>query len=258
MNLHPFWKLSALTLSLIAPAAMADWRNNGNIKRDQSDDSDYSDDRSRNDEDDADAEDGEESSGQDGRGFSLGLRAGYGLPLGKATGEADANLSDVISGIIPLQLDAGYFLTSHLYLGGSFQYAPGLLAEDCEEGASCSISVMRFGVNLAYHTAPFAKVDPWVGLGVGYERFNLSASAEFGGETIEASTTASGFEFAALQGGVDFKLSKHFAVGPFATFTVGQYSSLSVSDGEDSASVDIDEKAFHFWLMGGIKAQYRF
>ena len=191
---------------------------------------------------------------EDGRGFALGLRAGFGLPLGKATGEADANLSDVVSGIIPLQIDAGYFLTSHLYLGGSFQYAPGLLAEDCDEGASCSINVMRFGVNLAYHTAPFAKVDPWVGLGIGYERFNVSES--FGDFKLNA--TFSGFEFAALQGGVDFKLSKNFAVGPFATFTVGQYSSASVSDGEDSESVDIDEKGLHFWLMGGIKAQYRF
>ncbi|SEM36540.1 Outer membrane protein beta-barrel domain-containing protein [Stigmatella aurantiaca] len=251
MTSHPFWKLSALTLSLIAPAAMADWRSDGTLKRTQSDDSDYSDDRSQ------DAASYEDGAGEDGRGFSLGLRAGFGLPLGKATGEADSNLSDVVSGIIPLQVDAGYFLTSHLYLGGSFQFAPGLLAEDCSEDSSCSLNVMRFGVNLAYHTAPFAKVDPWVGLGLGYERFKVSASADFGGDSFTVSTTASGFDLAA-QGGVDFKLNKNFAVGPFVTFTAGQYSSVSVSDGEDSVSEDIDEKAIHFWLMGGIKAQYRF
>jgi opacity protein-like surface antigen len=242
MNAHTFWKLSALTLSLLAPAAMADWRNAGNFKRTQSNDGDYAEGRA------------EGGSSEDGRGFSLGLRAGYGVPFGKASGDASSDLSDAVSGIIPLQVDAGYFLTSNLYLGGSFQYALGLLAEDCGEDVSCSASVMRFGVNLAYHTAPFAKVDPWVGLGVGYERFSLSA----GSGDITLDTTASGFEFAALQAGVDFKLNEHFAVGPFATFTVGQYSSASVSDGEDSLSADIDEKALHFWLMGGIKAQYRF
>jgi hypothetical protein len=258
MNAHPFWKLSALALSLLAPAAMADWRSNGNIKRTPSNDSgdSSSDDRSQDDASSED-EDSEEGAPEDRRGFALGLRAGYGLPIGKTSAGA-GNLSESVTGIIPLQLDAGYFLTSKLYLGGSFQFAPGLFAGDCPEEASCSVSVMRIGVNLAYHVSPFKKVDPWVGLGVGYEIFKLSASQELGGQTFKSSTTATGLEFAALQGGVDFKVNKHFAVGPFVTFTVGQYTSAGFSDGEDSISQDIEEKAIHSWLMGGLKAQYRF
>jgi outer membrane protein W len=220
VNTSTLWKLSALTLSLLAPAALADGND-----------------------------------GDNGRGFALGLRAGYGVAFGEANANANESLNEGISGAIPVQLDAGYFLTSHLYLGGSFQYAPVMLADDCEEGFSCSSNMMRFGVTLAYHAAPFKTVDPWVGLGVGYERLTVSSSsAPFG----EFSTSFSGFEFAALQGGVDFKLTSRFAVGPFATFTVGQYSTRSTTFEGQSASEGIDEKALHFWLMGGIKAQYRF
>ncbi|MDC0711244.1 hypothetical protein POL68_22430 [Stigmatella sp. ncwal1] len=259
---HNFWKLSALALTLIAPAAMADWRSDGNIKRNKVSANDSSDDSSRDDSQDAPQEEAEESRAhEEAKGFSLGLRAGVGLPFGKTTGEGrgdSGKLSNTFSALIPLQLDVGYFINSHLYVGGSFQYGLGLLAEDCGEGASCSASVMRFGANVDYHFAPLAKVDPWVGLGIGYELLSFSASATLGGQKFESSSSGGGFEFAALQGGIGFQLNKNFTVGPFVTFTVGQYSSFSLSDGEDSVSEDIEKKSIHSWLMGGVRAQYRF
>ncbi|ADO75666.1 hypothetical protein [Stigmatella aurantiaca] len=262
MTVHTFWKFSALALTLIAPAAMADWRSDGNLKRNKvssSDDdrdtsSDSASDSAQNDEEDAETARAE----KEARGFSLGLRAGFGLPYGKAIGGTDTALGDTISGVIPLQLDAGYFLTSHLYLGGSFQYAPALLAEDCPEEASCSASVMRFGVNVAYHFSPLQKIDPWLGLGVGYEILKTGTSVSGSGQTFELNTTGSGLEFAAFQGGVDFRINKALVVGPFLTFTVGQYLSSSISSGGETRSDDIEEKAIHGWLMGGVRAQVRF
>lgn len=242
MTLSTLPKLAALSLALSSSAALA-------------------------------ADDFEDSSTSKGPGFAVGLRAGYGLPLGNAVGAEegeDANkLSDAVSGVIPLQLDVGYFINSHLYLGGAFQYGFGFLPEDssesCDvEGVSCSVTQLRFGLNLAYHFAPDATVNPWVGVGVGYETLTLKVSGEANGVSASASNTAKGFEFANAQGGIDFALSPTFSVGPFVTFTVAQYASNSVSvegiPGEEleEGSQDIENKAIHSWLYGGVRLLARF
>ncbi|MCP3138304.1 outer membrane beta-barrel protein [Pyxidicoccus xibeiensis] len=230
-------KLAALSLVLSAPAALAD-------------------------------------DSEKGPGFSLGLRAGYGVPFGSAVGAENEGseapeLSDSVSGMVPVQLDVGYFINSNLYLGGSFQYGFGFLAEDedCDgDNVSCGVSQMRFGVNLAYHFAPQAKINPWLGVGAGYETLTLSISGEENGVSAEASSTAKGFEFVNAQGGVDFNVSDTVSVGPFVTYTVAQYSSTTMridieglpGDGEEEETEDIENTAIHSWLYGGVRMQVRF
>ncbi|MFP2904068.1 hypothetical protein ACLESD_03140 [Pyxidicoccus sp. 3LFB2] len=255
-------KLAALSLVLSSPAALADWRDDGFLK--QEDDSSYN-------EGYEGADDSDESG--PGAGFSLGLRAGYGIPFGESMGSQDEDeetkLSDAVSGVIPLQVDLGYFLNSNLYLGASFQYGIGQLPEDCDdsdlEDTSCGVTQLRFGVNVAYHFAPAAKINPWLGVGVGYESLSLNASGELGGAPIEGSSTIAGFEFANAQGGVDFRVSDKVYVGPFATFTVAQYSKASIKvdvEGDSpldmEASDDIEDKTLHAWLYGGVRMQVRF
>ncbi len=248
MTLSPLSKLAALSLVLSSPAALAD--------RMQDDASN---------EESAGASDDSDST--KGPGFSVGLRAGYGLPFGNSVGgEDEEKLSDTVSSVIPLQLDVGYFLSSNLYVGGSFQYGIASLADGdsaCEDGElSCSVSQMRFGVNLAYHFAPESMINPWVGVGVGYETLSLGLSGETNDIEVEATSTAKGFEFANAQGGVDFRVSDTLSVGPFVTVTVAQYASTSTrieADGEsEEESTDIEEKALHGWLYGGVRLQARF
>jgi outer membrane protein W len=242
-----FSKLAALSLVLSAPAVLA--------------------------QDDAyEGASDDTSSASKGPGFAVGIRAGYGIPLGNATGSATEDgegnkLSDAVSGMIPLQLDLGYFINSNLYVGGSFQYGIGFLpsdlADSCDASdASCSVSQMRFGLNLAYHFAPNASINPWLGVGVGYETLTLSQSGEVMGVDIEASTSVKGFEFVNAQGGLDFAVSPTISVGPFVTFTVAQYSSASLSGeggGEEvDESNDIENTAIHSWLYGGVRLQARF
>jgi outer membrane protein W len=249
MTLSPLSKLAALSLVLSSPAALAD------RMQDDSTNEEY-----------AGASDDSDSSTK-GPGFSVGLRAGYGLPFGNSVGgEDEEKLSDTVSSVIPLQLDVGYFLSSNLYVGGSFQYGIASLANDdaaCEDaGLSCSVSQMRFGVNLAYHFAPESMINPWVGVGVGYETLTLTLSGETNDVEVEANSTAKGFEFANAQAGVDFRLSDTFSVGPFVTATVAQYASTSTrieaGDESDEDSMDIEDKAFHGWLYGGVRLQARF
>ncbi|QSQ21471.1 outer membrane beta-barrel protein [Pyxidicoccus parkwayensis] len=250
MNTRMLCKLASLSLLFSSSAALAD----DDLGREK--DSGY---------EDADLD----AKSSDGAGFALGLRAGYGLPFGKAAGGGDSDsgkLSDFVSGVVPLQLDAGYFINSNVYVGANFQYGLGFLKEDCPEGASCSLSQMRLGLNVAYHFMPGQKLRPWLGLGVGYEMLDTSISATQLGISAKVKQSVRGLEFAAFQGGFDYKLNDSFSVGPFLTATVGQYSTVSSKievDGVDGVdpvddSQDIEEKAIHTWLQGGVRMQVHF
>ncbi|MBZ4417651.1 outer membrane beta-barrel protein [Myxococcus sp. RHSTA-1-4] len=262
MTHSTLWKLAALSLSLSAPAALAE----GGALRMQ-------DDRGYEDDAPAEADRGYEEDGRAAKdgGFALGFRTGFGMPFGKFsdTGDSDSGkVSDMVTGGIPLQVDAGYFINSRLYVGASFQYGLGFLSEDieCPDEASCSVSQLRFGVNVAYHFNATEKIDPWLGLGIGYESVDLSISASEGDASATASTSIRGFEFASVQGGFDYRVNKTFSVGPFVTFTAGQYSTVSTRieaeggglDIDEEESEDIEEKAFHSWLYGGVRMQLRF
>ncbi len=95
-------------------------------------------------------------------------------------------------------------------------------------------------------------MDPWFGLGVGYEILGITTSA--GGQ--ETSANGSGFEFANLQGGLDYKAGP-VMVGPFVSFSLGQYSSVTrQASGQGEQSGSIDKKAIHEWLTLGVKGTF--
>lgn len=184
----------------------------------------------------------------------LGLRLGYGIPMGKAAGGADGgNLSDGISGQIPIQLDLGYMVTPNLMLGLYGQYSFGMLGKQVSDSCDanqvdCSASGIRVGVQGQYHFSPSEAINPWLGLGIGYEWNTISMSSN----GVSADSKYSGFEFATLQGGADFRVLPNLGVGPFVSFSLGEFSSASAL-GRD---VDIQEKAIHEWLTLGVRGAF--
>jgi outer membrane protein W len=163
-----------------------------------------------------------------------------------ALAEAKAKLSDLAGGLIPVWLDAGYMVTPNLMLGVYTQYAIAA-GGDAWSGSGTNL---RFGVQGQYHVSPAEAINPWLGLGVGYEILKMNSS--IGGDV---SAEVKGMEFANLQAGLDFRVGSSIALGPFASFSVGQHSSASTSDpyfGSQSGS--IDQKALHHWLMFGGRA----
>jgi hypothetical protein len=196
-------------------------------------------------------------------GFEGGLRLGYGIPLGEAAEGAD--LSDVIGGQIPIWIDLGYRVIDPLFIGLYFQYGIGLVGGDLGDACDaldldCSTSDMRLGVQGHYHISPTENLDPWVGLGIGYEW--MGESVEGAGLTLDS--TASGIEFLDLQAGLDISVAEHVKIGPFLSFSLGQYSSVSAEcDGLQPACEmvgtrdgDIEETAMHEWLMIGVRGAY--
>jgi hypothetical protein len=195
----------------------------------------------------AKTEDGEMPGSESGLRF--GARLGYQLPLGDAA--ESSPLSDAVGGGVPIWLDIGYRINRNIYIGGTFNYAflgGGDKGAFCPTGADCSASQIRFGVMGAYHILPTAQFDPWIGVGLGYEILNLSASA--GGKSVDFSVT--GIEFLNLQLGGDYRATENIRVGPFAAFSLGQYS--SVSSGGNSA--DITKTGLHQWLTLGVRGAY--
>lgn len=184
----------------------------------------------------------------DGGGkIKLGLRVGYGLPMGEAS--KDNKMSDAVSGMIPIWLDLGYMVTPNIMVGLYAQYGLIMLDSKIKDACDdCSASDIRIGLQAQYHLSPGESLNPWFGLGIGYEMFNLKTPSPTGSGSVDANAT--GFEFANLQAGADFKVGDSMGVGPFASFSIGQYSKVEGND--------IPEKSMHQWLVLGVKGTFGF
>ena len=206
-------------------------------------------------------------------GIELGVRAGYALPLGNAAGSSSsmvtsggttivttstgASLSDIVSGQIPLWVDAGYRITPNFYVGGFVQYGfafiPNNASTGCgQSGVSCSGHDVMFGVDAHYHIMPGAPFDPWVGVGFGYEILTISLSEA----SQSGDVSVSGWQFVNFQVGGDYHVTPSFGVGPFAARSLGPYSSVSESAGSNSTSNDVANKVMHEWLTLGLRGVY--
>ena len=191
--------------------------------------------------------------------FHLGIRTGYALPFGNtndattSTGLVQTSLSDAVSGGIPFILDLGYRLTPHIILGVYGQYGYVFVKEGdagCPSGGECSGADYRFGIQGRYDFSPENALRPWVGLGLGYEI--LTGTGTYSG--FEFSRSFWGFEFVNVQGGADFAISKSLAIGPFAQFSVGQFSKTKTPLGSDNQDIT----GTHGWLTLGVAGSAEF
>ena len=199
-------------------------------------------------------------SGPNDSGLQLGLRTGFGLPLGKPW-DTPGDMAGDVRGIIPVWIDAGYRINPSIYVGayGSLGFAIMNTSSNpaCSSGGSCSATDIRFGVDAHYHFSPGEDFDPWVGLGVGYEFWNLKLGIP---NTLTYSRKLKGFEFLDLQVGGDMKVATDVAVGPFVSFSLGQFSHAKVTSstaaGTSVQDDDIKNTAMHYWLMLGLRGAF--
>jgi hypothetical protein len=181
-------------------------------------------------------------------GLELGVRTGYALPLGRTTGNANDEFSDTTSGVVPIWFDVGCRFNEHMLLGAYLQYgsAHSDTTQDCQTG-TCPATDILFGGQFHYHLFPDRLVDPWFGIGAGYEILNFTKE---GGGTVDY--TLEGFDFFNIQAGADIKIMRNVGIGPFGGLTLGQFSNCS-----DSCSMpNIAPQALHEWLTFGIRFVY--
>lgn len=175
-------------------------------------------------------------------GVEVGSRLGYSFPTGDI--RSGLALTNVVSGMVPLQLDLGYRVNPTWFVGVYGQYGFVLL-KDATCATHCSAHDVRFGLEAQYHLMPLKAVDPWAGLGVGYELLPVSGS--IGGQS--ASQTLKGMEFVNLSFGADFKIAPALGVGPFLGLSIGEFSSF----GDLGA---ISGKGVHLWLTLGVRSVF--
>lgn len=198
----------------------------------------------------------------------LGLRTGYGVPLGRYAEvrnfagfvDDDVNrIGDDTYGVIPLWLDAGYWLTSHVYLGAYFAFGLVLpkqaassdpLGGGCPQDFDCSATGVRAGIQAEYAFGPYGRARPWLGLGFGYEW----VSTKIDGRTLDLQLESlhHGPELLQLSGGTDFGLSRSFELGPFASLSAVRYTSCSLDFGGQQAC-EIEAASWHGWLVLGVR-----
>jgi len=218
----------------------------------------------------------------------LGLRTGYGFPFGNAYGGGNLGvdylghgypstaLGDIIVGQVPLWFDVGARLTDRHYVGAYLSYGfgiePGERKARCyrltrfdiysrllsqldpnstDVDVSCSTSDMRLGARYAYHLGSPKELDPWVGIGVGYEWARSMISR--GPDSIKMSLR--GWEFVNLELGLDLPVAEQGAIVPFLTFALAEYGSASPL-APPYSSGSISDRTLHGWLFLGVHGSF--
>jgi hypothetical protein len=179
--------------------------------------------------------------------FEAAVRVGFSLPLGTTAG-GDVSLSDVAGFTIPFGVDVGVRIGGVVFVGGYFEYGAfgSPSANACNQTVSCSSNTVRLGGEVLIHPAGSARIDPWFGVGSGFEWLNLTATVN----GLSGSAQYNGWEFINLQVGVDFALGSVVRLGPFVRFSMGEYTTLSASDG---TSTSVADTALHEWLTFGVR-----
>ena len=196
-------------------------------------------------------------------GFTLALRLGYGIPFGDTSANpsgAATPLGDLLHGEIPIWIDVGYRFARSWFVGAYLQLGLGIVNKDqaaggnvCNQpGVSCKGSDVRLGVEGTYGFSPGQSFNPWIGLGTGYEWVSLQGE----GPTGSGELTFKGWEWFDVQVGGDFSLGRVVALGPYAAFGLGQYSSANVTLGNATFSGDVANRKVHGWLQLGVKGTF--
>jgi hypothetical protein len=189
--------------------------------------------------------------------LQLGVRFGGALPTGSF--EADLPLGDLVDWTLPVGLEVGWRFWDHLTVGAHGQYAFGFLdpalEEDCDAfGSTCAVSTIRVGIHALYAFRPAASVDPWLGVGIGFEwlRYTVENTG------VKATLGYQGLEWVRLQGGLDFRFGR-FSAGPYLSYGIGAYTDRSLEvppDPKDSEAVP--DRSDHGWIEAGARGLFTF
>ena len=187
-------------------------------------------------------------------GFQLAVRTGVAIPFGKLEDAKGGGMSDTFSPQVPFVLDIGGKPIPNLfigaYLGLAFGGAGGNFADACERAKATCVGVgVRFGIEAQWHFLPDAKLDPWVGYGIGYAGEGASGQAN----GVTTSLTVAGPEYGHFSGGLDFRLNKTLGIGPMVDFGIGKYTRAKTEALGVAREGDIGNTALHERLTLGVR-----
>jgi hypothetical protein len=173
--------------------------------------------------------------------LDLGIRLGLGLPFGNVDGYYGDTLKATVSWAVPVSLEAGVRFRQNWRLGSYLIVAPG----DGLGLGCCRTLDTQLGLSAHYHVLPGKPVDPWFGVGGGYEILSLFADG--------GSASISGWTWVVADAGLDLAdaPAAHATVGPFVTASLGQFDPLSPSPGTPKPSATL-----HGWVTIGMRVAF--
>lgn len=184
----------------------------------------------------------------------LAVRLGVAQAVGSAV--ADVSIADTVPLQLPVQLDGLWRLPVSLGQGrgtldaGAYgSWGPAWVGR-CRAGQSCSASVARLGLQALWTFVTAGGAQPWLGVASGYEWAREERS-----RAGTVTTTYRGFEPLAAQGGIEWRVGRRLALGPYGLLALGRYSRVSLDTGLASATAELPDKAIHAWVHAGVRAR---
>lgn len=190
----------------------------------------------------------------------IGLRSlGWSVPMGKMS-ENGRPVTQAIKGAFPLILDLGGKISRRFFVGAYLGFNPGIegsiFKDLCRGDVTCTANNVRVGLQVQLHLRPAARINPWVGLGVGSEATTITAESRIGNYTQTRGGTSSfqGIELMHLVLGADYRAHEVWGFGPFVAFTLGRYQTTTARNvlGNNKTNA-IDLPANHQWLIAGVR-----
>lgn len=188
--------------------------------------------------------------------FKLGVGLGFGMPYGDAL--KGQSLASIYMGEIPIDVDFSYRITPSFSAGVYGGYAYGLVSRSGRVTSSTytsevvdGIATWRFGVQAEYEFGKMGAAMPFLAARVGYVTETLK------GKNGVGDSTASGWEYLTLIGGVDFQVAPRFTVGPFLSGALGEYTDEKLAGGS-SQSIPDGDRTLHGWITIGVRGTWGF
>jgi hypothetical protein len=196
------------------------------------------------------------------RGLQIAVDLGYAMPFGQLDGGSSVGVDGIrrpntLARFYGPQglgaLEVGAKVHDHVYVGaylaGSVGGAGTELSTDCgASNVSCRTGLVRYGVAFRFHFRPARTLNPWAGVGLGFERASLDIRAPRGPALLETS----GFE-APLSLGMDVRLSRYVGIGPKLDVTVAQYWSVKIELPNRVDAGKLQNQDVHAWVNLGVR-----
>lgn len=194
-------------------------------------------------------------------GISLSVRAGFAIPRGDAfaTTSGATKLNSEFASRLSFRGDFGVLLWRRLVIGGYLavagswprEHGSGPAGQMCQApGVDRCMTEPGFqaGVQALAKLMVDQAVEPWVGLGTGYEYVSYTSVTSTGRE-IKTHSYA-GWDLLSVQAGADWRLFQIFKVGPYASVSIGRYDRIDVP------GVTIERHAIHEWVELGVRGTF--
>ncbi len=189
--------------------------------------------------------------------FELGFNTSYTQGWGKLGGRLD--VEDVAGAGINLGLGLSYRFSPQLSVGLTAAYQA---FSEGDRSASSGSQGMTVGLEASYHFMPFQEMDPVISLGTGYRLLWVDADDPIGGSHHKHhggndnghEVLVHGFQIAKLSAGLDFRVSKEFAIGPMIGADLNYF--VWANPAGDRGNVELENTGLSTFIYAGLQGRF--